>query len=322
MVTSKMFPESNNRANASAWIALGAVCILWGTTYLAIRVSLDAFPPFYLMASRYSVSGGLMLLVAKLIGAKLPRGRELWLTSIFGIITIGMGTGLLCVAEEWVPTGLSALFIATQPFWMVMAEWALSRGKLRPHGATLRGLLVGILGVAVLVAPEAVKEGWKGETFLGFLLLQLACAGWVTGALMQKKLDSHAHPIVAGAVQQFATGVFFFFPAFVFEHPPHPTNWRPIAGVLYLITFGAMLGYSAFVYAMDRLPAAVVSVHTFVNPVVAVFLGWLFFREHFGLRELLAMLLIFTGIAIVKFSRPSGDHSQIDESRPSVAIND
>src|SRR5689334_16673655 len=130
MLPSKIFPDGKSRPNTGAWIALGAVCIIWGTTYLAIRVSLDAFPPFYLMAVRYSVSGGMMLLAAKLMGAKLPRGRELWLTSVLGIITIGMGTGLLCVAEEWVPTGLSALFIATQPFWMVLAQWALSGGSL------------------------------------------------------------------------------------------------------------------------------------------------------------------------------------------------
>lgn len=261
-----------------------------------------------------------MLLVARCIKAKMPRGRELWLTSAYGVITLGLGTGLLCVAEQWVPTGLSALFIATQPFWMVLGEWALSRGRLRPHGATLRGLFVGILGVAVLVAPQAMREGWKGETFLGFVLLQLACAGWVYGALKQKNLNPHAHPIVAGAVQQFATGIFFFLPAFVFEHTPHPANWRPIAGMVYLITFGAMLGYSAFVYAMDRLPAAVVSIYTFVNPVVAVFLGWLFFRERFGLRELIAMLLIFAGIAVVKFSRSAG--ALTNEADPSVAIAD
>ena len=321
MLPSKIFPESKSRTNTSAWIALGAVCIIWGTTYLAIRVSLDAFPPCYLMAIRYSTSGGLMLLAAKLMGAKMPRGRELWLTSVLGVITIGMGTGLLCVAEEWIPTGLSALFIATQPFWMVLAQWALSAGSLRPHGATLRGLLVGIVGVAVLVAPQAVKEGWKGETFLGFLLLQLACAGWVVGALMQKKLDISAHPVVAGAVQQFATGIFFFVPAVLFEHTPHPTSWRPIVGMAYLITFGAMIGYSAFVYAMDRLPAPIVSVYTFVNPVVAVFLGWLFFRERFGIRELCAMLLIFAGIAVVKFSRAAGSLGP-NERNPSVAVAD
>ena len=186
MVRSNIIPVSNKKANTSAWIALGAVCILWGTTYLAIRIALDAFPPFYLMAFRYSLSGGILLIGAKLMGARLPSGRELWLTAVFGITTIGMGTGLLCVAEQWVPTGLSALFIATQPFWMVVVEWILSRGGHRPHGATVRGLVIGIAGVAVLVAPEAVQHGWKGETFLGFLLLQLGCAGWVTGALLRK----------------------------------------------------------------------------------------------------------------------------------------
>src|SRR4051812_46692096 len=113
----------------SAWVALGAVCILWGTTYLAIRIALESFGPFWLMGLRYFVSGALMIAGAKLWGAALPKGRELWLTAVYGTLTIGAGTGLLCVAEQWVPSGLSALFIATQPFWMVIMDWVLSRGS-------------------------------------------------------------------------------------------------------------------------------------------------------------------------------------------------
>lgn len=262
-----------------------------------------------------------MVVGAKLWGAALPSGRQLWLTALYGTITIGFGTGLLCVAEQWVPSGLSALFVAAQPFWMVIMDWLLSRGAHKPHASTIRGLVIGIAGVAVLVEPVAMHQGFRSGIVTGFLLLQLGCAGWVYGALMQKKLKSRAHPIVSGAVQQLATGIVFLFLARTFEHVPKHVGLRPLAGVLYLVVFGAVIGYSAFVYAMDRLPSAVVSVYTFVNPVVAVLLGWLFFAEHFGMRELTAMLLIFAGIAVVKFSGTRQSRLAMD-SGPEVAVSD
>jgi len=282
-----------------AWLALSAVCILWGITYLGIRLALDAFGPFYLMAIRFLLSGGILLIGARLLGAHIPRGRNLWLTSALGIVTIGMGTGTLVVVEQWMPTGLAALFISMQPFWMVTVDWVLPRGH-RPQAKTLRGLLIGLAGVAVLVAPAVLHEGWHGGIFLGFLLLQLGVIGWVVGALLQKRLHTEAHPVVIGAVQQLATGFFFLFPAMAWEPVPHAIGPRAIGGLLYLVLFGSILGYSAFSYALHKLPPAIVSIYTFVNPMVAVFLGWLLFREHFGHRELTAMSLIFVGVALVR----------------------
>jgi drug/metabolite transporter (DMT)-like permease len=309
------------RSAKSAWFALAAVCVLWGTTYLGIRIALESFAPFWLMGLRYFVSGALMIIGAKLWGATLPKGRELWLTAGYGALTIGTGTGFLCIAEQWVPSGLSALFIATQPFWMVIVDWMLSRGKNRPHAATIRGLIIGIIGVAILVAPTAVRQGLGSGTIIGFFMLQLGCAGWVTGALLQKGLVAVAHPIVSGAVQQFATGLLFLVLGLAFEPVPAHIKLRALGGMVYLIVFGAIVGYSAFVYAMDRLPSAVVSIYTFVNPIVAVFLGWLFFREPFGWRESIAMALIFAGVAVVKFSR-TPERKVILESSEQLAVPD
>jgi drug/metabolite transporter (DMT)-like permease len=139
--------------------------------------------------------------------------------------------------------------------------------------------------------------------------------------LLQKRLGTVAHPIVGGAVQQLATGVVFVALALAFERMPSHVKLRAIGGIVYLIVFGAIIGYSAFVYAMDRLPATVVSIYTFVNPVVAVFLGWLVFREPFGWRDLVAMLLIFTGVAVVKFSGTRESRSILSNSEQ-LAVND
>ena len=290
------------RRGDSRWVAyaaLTAVSLLWGTTYLGIRMSLESFPPLTLVAVRYTAAGLLLLTGARLAGARIPRGRELWETALFGVISIGLGNGCLSISELWVPSGMASLFITTSPFWMVGIDWALPRGK-RPGSATVRGLLVGLGGVIFLVGPSALAEGWRGNTVSGFLLLQLGTAGWLFGALLQRRQKSQAHPIVSGAVQLLATGIFMMIPSALFEHFPAHITRRSGLAVAYLVVFGSLMGYSSFIYAMAKLPVAIVSIYTYINPIVAVFLGWLFYREPFGVRELIAMCVIFLGVAIVK----------------------
>ncbi|MCU1294245.1 MAG: protein of unknown function transrane [Bryobacterales bacterium] len=297
--------KSAAHTEASAYLALASVCILWGTTYLGIRISLETIPPLYLIAARYTISGAVMLLGAFIRGMYIPKGRELLQTAVCGIICIGIGNGCLAQAETWVPSGLAALFYTTCPFWMVGLDAFLPGGH-RPLGSTIRGLLLGLAGVVFLVLPAALKEGFRGGTFTGFLVLQLSAAGWVIGALLQKRVRVRAEPAISGAVQQLAAGLATFVPAALFEHSPHHVSTRSALAVAYLIIFGSLIGFTSFIYAMSRLPVAIVSVYTFVNPVVAVFLGWLFFREPFGVRELIAMIVIFSGIALVRWSEAKG----------------
>ena len=285
----------------ASYLALAAVCILWGTTYLGIRIAIETLPPLYLIAIRYTISGGILLLGAWIARVRLPSGRELAATSVCGVVAIGIGNGFLAIAETWVPSGLAALFYTTCPFWMVGIDALLPHGR-RPLGSTIQGLLVGVAGVLFLVVPAARHEGFHGGTFTGFLVLQISAAGWITGSLFQKRVPTRVHPFVTGAVQQLAAGLAMFIPAVMFEHPPANVSLRSELALAYLVVFGSIVGFSSFVYCMARLPVAIVSVYTFVNPGVAVFLGWLFFREPFGYRELLAMLIVFAGIAIVKWS--------------------
>ena len=295
-------------SQTSAYLALASVCILWGTTYLGIRISLETIPPLYLIAARYTISGALMLLGARLRSMYIPKGRELLQTAICGIICIGIGNGCLAIAETWVPSGLAALFYTTCPFWMVGLDAFLPGGH-RPLGSTVRGLILGVAGVVFLVLPAALKEGFHGGTFTGFLVLQVSAAGWVTGALLQKRVEVRAEPAISGAIQQLAAGLAMFIPSALFEHIPHHVSTRSTLAVAYLIAFGSLIGFTSFIYAMSRLPVAIVSVYTFVNPVVAIFLGWLFFREPFGVRQFIAMLIIFSGIALVKWSEAKGNRT-------------
>lgn len=266
-------------------------------------MALEAFPPLFLISFRFILSGGVMLIGAMLLGARLPRGRELWLTALLGTITLGGGNGALVFAERTVPSGIAALMITTSPFWMVGLEAALPNGT-PIHVPTLGGILVGFLGVVLLIAPAGGGEV-NANLLPGFALLQFGCLMWCLGALLQRRLPTKAHPVVAGAIQQLATGVLFAVPAAINGATPPTWSSRSTWAVLYLVTFGSIVGYSAFIYVMEHLPVAIVTTYNYVNPLVAMLLGWLFYREPFGLRETLAMTVIFAGVGLVKWSTRS-----------------
>jgi len=301
-----------------AYLALAAVCIFWGTTYLGIRMALETFPPLLLVGLRYTVSGSALLLVAFFAKAHLPSGKELFYTALFGVIIIGVGNGCLAFAEQWIPSGLAALFITTSPFWMVGLE-ALIPGGERLHAPTLFGMLVGLAGTSLLVAPNAIQQGWNGPSLKGFLLLQLGCCGWAFGSILQRRHVTKAHPVVSGAVQQLATGLVFLGPGLLTKTEPIHWTSRGVGAVIYLITFGSVIGYSAYLYVLDKLPIPVISIYNYINPVVAVLLGWLFYKEQIGVREVAAMLVIFAGVAWVKrYARKVVAPPVVDENQHTV----
>jgi drug/metabolite transporter (DMT)-like permease len=286
-------------SNYRAWIALGAVCLFWGTTYLGIRMALECFAPATLLAIRYTLSGAILLIAARAAHVPIPTGRELIFTALFGVITLTIGNGALIVAEQWIPSGMASIFITTSPFWMTGVEAALPRGE-RLHLPTIVGMLIGLAGTVVLVSRDAFGNGAHGGLVSGFLVLQLGCFGWAIGSILQRRYATVAHPVVSGAVQQLATGLFAGFLALLMDrHVPHPTM-RGVLALGWLVVFGSIVGYSAFVYVMEKLPVSVVSIYNYVNPVVAVILGWLFYREPFGFREAVGMAVIFVGVAVVK----------------------
>lgn len=288
------------------------MCFFWGTTYLGIRIAIESMEPQVLMALRYTLSGFILLLVAYFSRAHLPRGRELWYTALFGVMIIGTGTGALVFAEQWIPSGLASVFITLSPFWMLGID-ALIPGGERLHGPTILAMLVGFIGTAVLIAPEILREGFAGPLLRGFLLIQFGCSGWCLGSILQRRHQTKAHPVVSGAVQQLATGLAFAVPAFLAK--PHPSTWstRSLGAVAYLVVFGSIVGYSAYIFALDRLPVSVVSIYTYINPVIAVFLGWVVFRERIGIAEISGMLIIFAGVALVK------RYSQKASPKPALA---
>jgi drug/metabolite transporter (DMT)-like permease len=291
--------------NIRAYLALASVCFFWGTTYIAIKIALESIPPAVLVCTRFLVSGTIMLAAAAAMGQTLPRGRELARSAFHGAMILGIGNGCLVYSELLIPSSLAALFIAASPFWMVGIE-ALFPGGERLSGATAAGMLVGLAGVLVLIVPGVLRDGLTGNVVSGFLLLQLGAAGWSLGSILQRRQATQVHPVVSGAAQQLGAGLAFLPAALFLDQTPAGWSVQGSAAFAYLVVFGTIVGYSSYLYALRHLTVALVSVYTYINPVVAAYLGWLFYREPFGLKEISAMAIIFVGVAVVKrFSTPS-----------------
>ena len=212
------------------YLALAAVCLFWGTTYLAIRMALESFPPLILVSARYIVSGSILLGFALARGLHVPRGRELAAACFSGLLVLGIGNGALVYAETAIPSGIAGLIVSLSPFWMVGAE-ALLPGGERLHAPTIGGMLVGLLGVGLLFTPEPGTHLFNGNLVYGFLVLQIGMAGWCFGSIYQRRQSGKAHSVITGAVQQLAAGLILAPLAIaVPHHPIHWTargSWRP-----------------------------------------------------------------------------------------------
>ena len=282
-----------------AWLAFASVSFFWGTTYLGIRMALEGLPPMLLVAVRYTFSGGILLLVALLRRWKLPRGRELAETALQGLVLLGVGNGCLVLAETWIASGLAALIITLSPFWLIGLDAAFPGGE-RLHLPTLAGMVVGLAGVALLLGPDAFSASQSASLWKGVLILQLGSMCWNLGSIYQRRRTVTVHAFSSGAVQQFAVGIAFLFISLAWRGTPVHLTTRSTLAVAWLVLFGSIVGYTSYIYVLDHLPVAIVSLYNYINPVVAVLLGWWFYREPFGWREAFGMAVIFTGVALVR----------------------
>ena len=280
------------------------MCLIWGTTYLAIRISLETIPPLLMAAFRWIAAGGLLVLLLALRGERLPARREWPSLAILGILLLGFGNGAVVWAEQTVPSGLTAVLVATSPFWMVGFD------ALMPHGEALTvrrvlGLVVGFSGIVMLVWPELRFDGTGGGFLAGVIAAQIACAGWAVGSSYARKRGrGHAsgeNVLATAAFEMLFGGVALGAVSLALHEPARLTFTPRTAGALaYLIFVGAIGGFSAYAYALKHLPVATVSLYAYINPIIAVVLGTLVLQEPFNARMFLAALVVFVGIAMVR----------------------
>ncbi|MEW6320144.1 MAG: EamA family transporter [Acidobacteriota bacterium] len=295
-----MSPREKNLAIA-AWIT---VCVVWGTTYLGIRVALESVPVSLVAGLRWTVAGLLLLAALPAFGQRVPP-RALWgRIAVLAFLMTVMGNGLVVWAQQYVASGLAAVFVAANPFWNAGVEALLPRGE-RLTARTLIGLAVGFSGIVLLVWPELAVEGGGGRSFLlGVIALQLACLGWALGTSYTKRTAVSADPAGTSALQMLFGGLMFMALAAANGDFARLTfTARSATAMLYLTLVGSIVGYSSYVYALRYLPVSTVSLYAYVNPVIAVVLGTLLLAEPFSARIPMAAALVFSGIAVVRMRR-------------------
>lgn len=287
---------------ALAYTAFALVCTVWGTTYLAIAVAIETLPTFLFAGVRFTLAGLILLALCAMRGQRIPRARSEWINAgIVGLLMVGVGNIAVVFAEHHVPSGFAALLVATSPFWMAILEYFR-----RNHEAlTVRkkvGMIIGFSGVALLVSPALRTPGGIHLWFLlGVLAIQLGSIAWNIGSVRSKYHPVDAPPLVAAAMQMLTGGVVVgLIGVFRGEIPDFYFTPRTLAAFLYLMVFGSIVAYGAYVYALAKLPTSTVSLYAYVNPAVAVVLGWLVLDEPLGWNEAIAMFVILSGVALVQ----------------------
>lgn len=285
----------------SAYVAWVAVCVIWGTTYLGIRVALEATPPALMGGIRWTVAGALLVAIATLRGERLP-SIALWPSlGLQGLLMIGVGNGFVNWAEQYVPSGLAAVTLATSPFWMSGVEALRANGE-RLSRKALVGLVLGFTGILVLVWPDLNLGDSAGLQFtLGILALQVACLGWAIGSSYSKRHPHGASVIAATAVQMILGGLVMLAAGTLLgEWPRVHLEGRGLWALTYLVFVGSIGGFVSYIYALQHLPVATVSLYAYANPLIAVVLGALLLGEPFTTRTVVSMSIVFAGMALVR----------------------
>lgn len=299
------------RARELAYSAWLAVCLIWGTTYLAIRVCLESMPPLLMGGLRWTLAGGLLAALLAVRGERLPP-RALWgPLAVLGFLMIVLGNGAVIWAEQWVPSGLTAVIIAASPFWMVGVEAASGGERLTARALT--GLAVGFAGILLLIWPE-LRAGATGFG-AGVVALQVACLGWALGSSYSRRHARAANVLTMAAGEMIAGGLVLLVAGTAAgEWRALGFTPRTVTAFVYLTTIGSIGGFAAYTYALQHLPIAFVSLYAYINPIIAVVLGVLVLDEPFSVRMIAAAAIVLAGVALVRAQQQRSDGPAADQS--------
>lgn len=290
--------ESENN-QLKAYLAWGTICIIWGTTYLAIKIGVSDLPPFLFAGFRWIIAGPLFISILFIKKYKLPTFKDIKHLAVVGILLLGFGNGLVVVGEQWLPSGLTSLLITTLPFWIVGIESFVPKGP-KLNLTVVLGLLTGLVGVSVIFS-ENLTDIWNAEYFPGVISLLTAMAAWGSGTVYSKYNKVSVHPIMGAAVQMVIAGVLqILLGLSLGEWEKFYFTTESFLAFSYLTFVASILGYGSYMYAVSHLPISFVSTYTYINPVIALTLGWLVLDETISLEIIIGAVVIFGGVALVR----------------------
>ena len=290
------------RVSTLVLIAFGLVYVVWGSTYLAIRVGIESFPPLLLAGSRHLLTGLILYPLLRWKTGVRPTAQHWRMSFITGFLLLFVGNGGVCLAEQTVPSGVTALLVATVSLWMVLVDW-LRPGGTRPVPRVMAGLILGFGGLALLVGPKNLGGSGRVDP-LGVGILLVASLAWASGSVYSKHAGGLSGSPLLGAAMQSLSGGIVLWIAGIASGEIRSLHLAAISlrswlALGYLIVFGSMVGFTAYIYILKKSTATRVATYAFVNPVVALFLGWLLVGESITLRTIIAAAVILTAVLLV-----------------------
>jgi drug/metabolite transporter (DMT)-like permease len=283
---------------ALVWLALGIVYVVWGSTYLAIRVAVETMPPLLMGAARFLTAGLLLYAIARFRGADSVRSltrRQIGACWLVGSLLVAGGNGVVNVAEQYIPSSLAALVISSVPLWVVVMRRVTGE---RVPLVTLVSVAVGFCGVALLLLPGGATDNGKP---IGFLLVVCAAFSWATGSFSSRKLPLPANALLSTSVQMTGGALTMLVAGLALGEAGdvHPDRFSTdsLLAFAYLIFIGSLVAYTAYVWLLQNAPISKVATYAYVNPVIAIFLGWSILSENITVTMLAGAAVIVCSVA-------------------------
>jgi len=294
-------------SNISIIVAFLAIYIIWGSTYTGIKYAIQSIPPLLMSGIRYFIAGLILYLFALAKGAPKPTMQHWKNTTIIGALLLLVGNGAVASAEMLIPSGIAALIVCSVPIWFALFAWLFfKRGK--PGAKTIIGIVIGFAGILVLVGPGAILNTGIGINPIGVAIITFGTIGWSIGSLYASKASLPSNHITTTGMQMLTGGALLIIAGIAngetAQFHPLLVSKHSIMALIYLIIFGSMIAFSAYGWLMRVVAPSLVSTYAYVNPVIAVFLGWFFFNEPIDKFTIIGSLIIIVALILITTSKP------------------
>ncbi len=289
----------NQKSLLFAYLALAAICIIWGTTYLALRIGVTQFPPFLFSMLRFLVAGSILIALMMTIGkAKWPDRNTLFNQAVGGFFMTTLGISIVGWAEVYVSSGVAAIICSVMPIWTILINLVVSKDE-RPNWLIMLGLIIGLSGI-VMIFGEHLTEFSDSKYKTGIIMTFLANLSWAIGSVWTKKKNQNSNPFLNAGLQMLFGGLLLIpFTLLFDDYSTIQWSNEVITSLVYMILVGSVGAYACYSYAINKLPMTIVSLYAYINPIVAVVLGWLILDEKLNTRIGVAILITIAGIYFV-----------------------
>jgi drug/metabolite transporter (DMT)-like permease len=293
---------TNAKSQTSIILALSAVYVFWGGTYLAMKIAIETIPPFIMGGTRF-LTAGLLVYIWEIYKGQKPPEKSHWLyASLLGILMLLIGQGGIIWAQQYVPSGVAAIIFATVPLWMTLISW-VCQGAQRPNNLVIFGLFLGFFGIVLQVKNSLLGVDINSNHWVGYIVLILAAVSWAWGSVYSRVFRLPASPLMSIALQMLTGGTFYIVVSLL------KGEWKQfevlsislgsMLSLGYLILFGSIIGFGAYIWLLKVADPTMVSTYAYVNPVVAVFLGYTLAGEQLTLNDAVVAMLILTSVVII-----------------------